>query len=125
MIIKYQWLILVAKTLCNYIYRTSVLVSRTEKSFSLNVPSQFIELRPFYGAKGNSGIESLLEDVTDNQIEDAINLVNGKVIYANLQNLFPRHRTFYLASAKYQNLISIHLNIQIGFDRLVENVWTK
>ena len=45
----------------------------------MNIPSQFIELRPFYGAKGNSGIESLLEDVTDNQIEDAINLVNGKV----------------------------------------------
>lgn len=63
------------------ICRTSVLVSRTENKYSLNVPSQFIELRPFYGAKGNSGIESLLEDVTDNQIDDAINLVNGKVIY--------------------------------------------
>ena len=62
-------------------YRTSVLVSRTESKYSLNVPSQFIELRPFYGAKGNCGIESLLEDVTDNQIDDAINLVNGKVIY--------------------------------------------
>lgn len=58
--------------------RTSVLVSRSENKYSLNIPSQFIELRPFYGAKGNSGIESLLEDVTDNQIEDAINLVNGK-----------------------------------------------
>ena len=63
----------------NCFYRTSVLVSRSENKYSLNIPSQFIELRPFYGAKGNSGIESLLEDVTDNQIEDAINLVNGKV----------------------------------------------
>ena len=69
----------VVTSLNNNSCRTSVLVSRTENKFSLNVPSQFIELRPFYGAKGNSGIESLLEDVTDNQIEDAINLVNGKV----------------------------------------------
>ena len=76
-------------TLNNYICRSSVLVSRTEKSFSLNVPSQFIELRPFYGAKGNSGIESLLEDVTDNQIEDAINLVNGKVICKTCKELVP------------------------------------
>merc|ERR1712223_1214425 len=58
--------------------RTSVLLSRSEQKYSLDVPSQFIELRPFYGSRGNSGIESLLEDLTDNQIEDAINLVNGK-----------------------------------------------
>ena len=37
-------------------------------------------MRPFSGSKGNSGIESLLEDVTDRQIEEAISLVNGKVI---------------------------------------------
>ena len=84
--IKCQLLNLMLTTLNNYICRSSVLVSRTEKSFSLNVPSQFIELRPFYGAKGNSGIESLLEDVTDNQIEDAINLVNGKVMCKTCKN---------------------------------------
>merc|ERR1712223_1650905 len=58
--------------------RSPVILSEANHKYQLNVPSQFIELRPFYGAKGNSGIESLLEDVTDNQIEDAINLVNGK-----------------------------------------------
>ena len=79
----------VVTSLNNNSCRTSVLVSRTENKFSLNVPSQFIELRPFYGAKGNSGIESLLEDVTDNQIEDAINLVNGKVFSDELELLLP------------------------------------
>ena len=56
-----------------------MLLSRTEQKYSIDVPNQFIELRPFYGSRGNSGIESLLEDVTDTQIEEAISLVNGKV----------------------------------------------
>ena len=60
--------------------RTSVLLSQSEQKYFINVPNQFIELRPFSGSKGNSGIESLLEDVTDRQIEEAISLVNGKVI---------------------------------------------
>merc|ERR1712223_34825 len=58
--------------------RSPVILSEANHKYQIDVPNQFVELRPFYGEKGNSGIESLLEDVTDKQIEDAISLVNGK-----------------------------------------------
>ena len=54
-------------------------MSQKEDKYSISIPNQFVELRPFSGYKGNSGIEALLEDVSDTQIEDAISLVNGKV----------------------------------------------
>merc|ERR1719189_445680 len=59
-------------------FRTSVLASKNAVGFCVNIPAQFIELRPFSGPKGNSGIESLLEDVTETEIEEAVSLVNGK-----------------------------------------------
>ena len=59
--------------------RTTASISQVETKHSISIPTQFVELRPFSGYKGNSGIESLLEDVSETQIEDAISLVNGKV----------------------------------------------
>ena len=61
------------------------MLSEADHKYQIDIPNQFVELRPFYGGKGNSGIESLLEDVTDKQIEDAISLVNGKVIPKQIQ----------------------------------------
>jgi len=58
--------------------RTTASISQVETKHSISIPTQFVELRPFSGYKGNSGIESLLEDVSETQIEDAISLVNGK-----------------------------------------------
>ena len=66
--------------MCYLYFSTPAVISQTESKYCINIPNQFIELRPFSGAKGNSGIESLLEDVTETQIEEAISLVNGKVI---------------------------------------------
>ena len=66
-------------------FRSPVMLSEADHKYQIDIPNQFVELRPFYGGKGNSGIESLLEDVTDKQIEDAISLVNGKVIPKQIQ----------------------------------------
>ena len=68
-------------------FRSPVMLSEANQKYQIDIPNQFVELRPFYGGKGNSGIESLLEDVTDKQIEDAISLVNGKVILKQISNV--------------------------------------
>ena len=68
-------------------FRSPVMLSEADHKYQIDIPNQFVELRPFYGGKGNSGIESLLEDVTDKQIEDAISLVNGKVILKQISNV--------------------------------------
>ena len=41
---------------------------------------KFVEIRPFVGSEGKSGIENLLEGVNDAEIAEAISLVNGKVM---------------------------------------------
>ena len=90
------------------------MLSQSEQKFSINVPNQFIELRPFSGSKGNSGIESLLEDVTDRQIEEAISLVNGKVIH--LCFVIRRSMSFKMQNI-IKNIMSILSIFQIlGFD---------
>ena len=63
----------------NNIFRSNVLASKNAIGYCVNIPAQFVELRPFSGPAGNAGIESLLEDVTETEIEEAISLVNGKV----------------------------------------------
>ena len=70
------------------------MLSETNHKYQIDIPNQFVELRPFYGGKGNSGIESLLEDVTDKQIEDAISLVNGKVIIPFLTYNINQHSRY-------------------------------
>ena len=77
----------VIDSLYNSYLRSTVMLYETNHKYQIDIPNQFVELRPFYGGKGNSGIESLLEGVTDKQIEDAISLVNGKVILTQISTI--------------------------------------
>ena len=97
------------------------MLSEADHKYQIDIPNQFVELRPFYGGKGNSGIESLLEDVTDKQIEDAISLVNGKVIPKQIQTYDIDQ---YKASIFYA-IVLIYDVFETGLDRSFENVWTK
>ena len=97
------------------------MLSEADHKYQIDIPNQFVELRPFYGGKGNSGIESLLEDVTDKQIEDAISLVNGKVIPKQIQ----RHEIDQHYASIFSAIILIYDFFLTGLDRSFENVWTK
>ena len=97
------------------------MLSEADHKYQIDIPNQFVELRPFYGGKGNSGIESLLEDVTDKQIEDAISLVNGKVIPKQIQTYDIDQHSASIFSA----ILLIYDVFETGLDRSFENVWTK
>ena len=98
------------------------MLSEANHKYQIDIPNQFVELRPFYGGKGNSGIESLLEDVTDKQIEDAISLVNGKVIPRQIQTYnIDQHSKASIFSA----IVLIYNVFETGLDRSFENVRAK
>ena len=102
-------------------FRSPVILSEANHKYQIDVPNQFVELRPFYGGKGNSGIESLLEDVTDKQIEDAISLVNGKVIPKQIQTYnIDQHKALIFSA-----IVLMYNVFETGLDRSFENVWAK
>ena len=101
------------------------MLSEANHKYQIDIPNQFVELRPFYGGKGNSGIESLLEDVTDKQIEDAISLVNGKVIPKHIKT-YDIDKNLHLSKASiFSAIVLIYDVFETGLDRSFENVWTK